>query len=121
MVAARDTDGALENVTQDSVRDLITMINDGELSSRGAKDTLLELYKNGGNTREIAESNNWIQQNDEQGMKDLVQKIVDENPDQFTQFKAGEEKLIAFFVGQAMKQSQGQANPQIVTKLIKEM
>jgi Asp-tRNA(Asn)/Glu-tRNA(Gln) amidotransferase B subunit len=92
----------------------------GDLSSRGAKDVLLHLYQNGGGAREIAEEQNLIQQNDEESMQALVDEIIAENPEQFEQFKAGEEKLVAFFVGQAMKKSAGSANPQIVTKLVKE-
>lgn len=116
-----EVNGSVLNVTPSALAELIAMINANELSSRGAKDTLLEMYQNGGNAREIAESMNLIQENDEEAMRELVVKIVTDNPEQFEQYKAGEEKLIAFFVGQAMKLSQGKANPQMVTSLIKEM
>jgi len=97
------------------------MIDAGELSSRGAKDTLLELYKNGGSARDIAESNNYIQQNDESAMKELVIKLITDNPDQAQELRDGADKLTAFFVGQAMKESQGTANPGTVAKLLKEL
>ncbi len=113
--------GGLENISVESMRELIAMVVEGELSSRGAKDTLLVMYQEGGMARDIAESKKLIQQNDEEGMKALVEQIVADNPDQFVQFKDGEEKLIAFFVGQAMKASGGAVNPQIISKLIKEM
>lgn len=113
--------GSILNVTPSAMAQLIAMNEDGELSSRGTKDVLALLYQSGGDPREIAESNNLIQENDEDAMRELVTKLITDNPEQFEQFKAGEEKLLGFFVGQAMKQSGGSANPQIVTKLIKEM
>ena len=114
-------DGSIINVTPSAMTELIRMTEDGELSSRGAKDTLLYLYQNGGNTREIAEAQGLIQENNEDAMRELVVKLITDNPTQAEALKGGEEKLAAFFVGQAMKASGGAANPQIVGKLLKEL
>ena len=117
----KEVTGSVLNVAPSSLRELVEMSEAGELSSSATKQVLGILYTQGGNAREIAEANNLIQQNDEESMRELVNKIVAENPEQFEQYKAGEEKLGAFFVGQAMKASQGTANPQIVTKILKEL
>jgi len=114
-------EGSVINVAPSSLSELIGMIDAGELSSRGAKDTLLELYKNGGSAREVAEANNFIQQNDEGAMKELVVKLITDNPDQAQELRDGADKLTAFFVGQAMKESKGTANPGTIAKLLKEL
>ena len=114
-------EGSIINVSPSALSELIDMINEGELSSRGAKDTLLELYKNGGSAREVAEANNLIQQNDEGAMRELVEKLITDNPDQAQELRDGADKLTAFFVGQAMKESKGTANPGTVAKLLKEL
>ncbi|MFW0871071.1 MAG: Asp-tRNA(Asn)/Glu-tRNA(Gln) amidotransferase subunit GatB [Patescibacteria group bacterium] len=112
--------GKWENISAQAMHELIAMNEAGELSSRGTKDVLLHMYQNGGEARNIALKQNLIQQNDEGSMQALVEDIINDNPKQFEQFKAGEEKLIGFFVGQAMKKSGGSANPQILTKILKE-
>jgi aspartyl-tRNA(Asn)/glutamyl-tRNA(Gln) amidotransferase subunit B len=100
--------------------DLVEMILAGDLSSRGAKDALLILYREGGKIKEIAEKNNLIQKSDEGELKKVVEKILADNPNQVEAYKNGEEKLLQFFIGQAMKATQGSANPGLLAKLFKE-
>ena len=50
----------------------------------------------------------------------LIRTIVDANPEQAAQFRAGKEKVLGFFVGQIMKATQGRANPQQVNSLLRE-
>lgn len=119
--AGDDVIGDIGNVTSDAIQELIAMIVSGELSSRGAKDTLAIMYRDGGNARSIAESHNLIQQNDEDAMRAMVEQSIADFPDQAEQLRNGEMKLNAFFVGQAMKTSGGTANPGTVAKLLKEL
>ena len=65
---------------------------------------------------------------DEQGLKQitdegelqkLIQTIIDENPNQVEQYRGGKDKLFGFFVGKAMKATQGKANPATINKLLK--
>jgi aspartyl-tRNA(Asn)/glutamyl-tRNA(Gln) amidotransferase subunit B len=58
---------------------------------------------------------------DDSAMEDMVKKILEENPKAAEDLKNGEEKVIGFLVGQVMKLSKGQANPQTVQELIKKL
>ena len=57
---------------------------------------------------------------DESSILPIVQKIVADNPEQVAAYKGGRDKLFGFFVGQAMKETQGRANPQLLNKLLKD-
>ena len=57
---------------------------------------------------------------DEGELLAVVREIIDENPDQAQQFRDGKTKVMGFFVGQLMKKTKGQANPQLANKLFKQ-
>jgi len=61
------------------------------------------------------------QDNDIDSLKQVVQKIIDENQKQAQDFKEGKDTLMKFFVGQAMKETRGSGNPQVLAELFKEM
>ncbi|HEV7701891.1 MAG TPA: Asp-tRNA(Asn)/Glu-tRNA(Gln) amidotransferase subunit GatB [Candidatus Paceibacterota bacterium] len=105
----------------DSIYNLAKIFNEGNLSSRGAKDVLAIMFKEGGNPLEIATKNNMLQSNDEGALKEVVQKIINENPEPVASYKSGKENAIMSLVGKIIKESNGSANPQIVIKLLKEM
>jgi aspartyl-tRNA(Asn)/glutamyl-tRNA(Gln) amidotransferase subunit B len=117
---SEDVAGELKNISGKNLADLVNLISNGDLSSRGAKDTLEILYKNGGEAKEVAEKNNLIQKSDEGELKKVVEKIVSDNPEIVEKYREGEEKLLQFFVGQGMKATQGSANPGLLAKLFKE-
>jgi len=114
-------EGKFENFTAENIVDLISMINDGELSSRGAKDVLGIIYQEKGDTKKIAEEKGFIQKSDPEELKKILEKILEENPTQVEGYKNGEEKLLQFFVGQGMKATKGSANPGLLTQLLKEL
>ncbi len=111
----------LEHIDPQSFAKLITMIEAGDLNSRGGKDILLELLTNGGDPKAIAEERGLIQENDIESLKAVVQKIIEENPNQVAEFKAGKETLMKFFVGMGMKETKGSGNPKILTELFTEL
>ena len=57
---------------------------------------------------------------DEGAIKELVQKVVANNPAQVQAYKNGKTNLMGFFVGQIMKETKGRANPQVINKLLAE-
>ena len=58
---------------------------------------------------------------DEDSIKAIAKKVVDENPEQVASYKGGRDKLFGFFVGQVMKETKGRANPQVVNKLLHDL
>lgn len=104
-----------------SLSQLVKMISQGDLNSRGAKDILAVLVEKGGNPQDIAEEKGLLQDNDINSLKEVVQQIIDANPQQAQDYRDGKDTLIKFFVGQAMKETKGSGNPQMLTQLFEEM
>jgi aspartyl-tRNA(Asn)/glutamyl-tRNA(Gln) amidotransferase subunit B len=101
--------------------ELIEMVTDNKISSRGAKDILAMIVLNDESPAKIAEEKGLLQNHDEGVLKEMVQKIIDANPVVVETYKGGKENAIMSLVGQVIKESKGSANPQLVIKLLKEL
>ena len=99
---------------------LITLIDKGTISSSIAKKVLEELFENPKDPEEIVKEKGWIQISDEGAIKEVVLKVLENNPQSVADYKAGKEKALGFLVGQAMKETKGKANPQMLNKMFKE-
>ncbi|MCX6717665.1 MAG: Asp-tRNA(Asn)/Glu-tRNA(Gln) amidotransferase subunit GatB [Candidatus Taylorbacteria bacterium] len=118
LVGLLSKDSNLKYPDEKSFAKIILMVSEGKLSSRGAKDLLLKIVKDGGSPEEIAEKEGLIQKNDEGELKDVLEKLIAENPKVVADYKAGKEASLQFFVGQAMKATKGSANPQVIKKVL---
>ena len=99
---------------------LVILIDKGTISSSIAKKVLAELFENPRDPEEIIKEKGWIQISDEGAIKEVVLKVLSENPQSVSDYKAGKDKALGFLVGQAMKQTKGQANPQMLNKMFIE-
>ena len=79
------------------------------------------MYKSGKMPQAIIAEKGLVQITDEESLAKTVAAILEKNPEQVAQYRAGREKLFGFFVGQAMKATQGKANPQLINDLLKKM
>ncbi len=103
-----------------SFKTLLDMIQNGELSSRGAKDMLpLMLNNKSIDVKTTAEEKGLIQKNDPELLKTIVTEVIAENPTQVADYKSGKESMFMFFVGQCMKKSKGAGNPALFQELLK--
>lgn len=100
---------------------LIEMIAAGNVSSRGAKNVLSVLLREGGNPKEIAEDIGVIQDNNEEKLQELIDEIISEHVEVVNNYKEGKESALQFLIGQGMKKSGGSANPQILKKMLLEL
>jgi len=99
---------------------LISKIEDGTISGKGAKDILDYLMENPNeNIDDIIEKLGLKQVSDDGAILAIIDEILASNQDKVAEYKAGKEKLFGFFVGQTMKASRGSANPQKVNELLK--
>lgn len=98
---------------------LIARLEDDTLSSKTAKTLFEALWEGQGEVDDLIESLGLAQMNDAGELEAIVNQILADNPDQVEQLRAGKNKVMGFFVGQVMKQTQGKANPQQVNQLIR--
>ena len=103
--------------TAENLAQMITLIDKGTISSAIAKKVLEELFENPKNPEEIIKEKGWIQISDEGAIKEVVTKILEANPQSIIDFKAGKDRALGFLVGQAMKETKGKANPQMLNKM----
>ncbi|MGB0764250.1 MAG: Asp-tRNA(Asn)/Glu-tRNA(Gln) amidotransferase subunit GatB [Luminiphilus sp.] len=104
---------------------LIVRIADDTLSSKLAKQVFEGLWLGEGSADEIIEARGLKQVTDTGALEQMVASVITDNPDQVAQYRAADagkqKKLLGFFVGQVMKASKGQANPQRLNALLKDM
>lgn len=106
------------HITPQALRELIALIVDKSISSRGAKNILSYMVKHGGAPKVIAETKGLFQQTDINTLTALVKKVVNENPDAVSDYKKGKVSALQFFVGCVMKETKGSANPQETRRII---
>ncbi len=111
----------LENINGPGLSEVVVMYMDGSISSRGVKNILEIMSKDGGDPKKIAEDNGFMQVSDENHVEELAQKIISENPDAVSQYKKGNENSLKFLIGQGMKESKGSVNPQMLTEVLKKL
>ena len=107
-------------VSADMLAALLMRIKDNTLSGKIAKDVFEAMWNGEGEADAVIEQRGLKQLTDRAPIEAMIDEIIAANPGQVEQFRAGKEKLMGFFVGQVMKASKGQANPQLVNELLKE-
>ncbi len=112
---------SLGHVSVESFTKLISMLAHGDLSSRGAKDTLKIMFEVGGDPEVIANEKGLIQKSDIEEIRKLAEKILLDNPTVVTDYKNGKESLFQFFIGVGMKETKGSVNPEVLKKVLLEM
>ena len=106
--------------TAEQLAKMISLIEKGTISSAIGKKVVEELFENPKDPEEIVKEKGWIQISDEGAIKEVVLKIIEANPQSVADYKAGKDKAVGFLVGQAMKETKGKANPQMLNKMFIE-
>ena len=107
-------------ITPAYLAEMITLIIDGTISGKIAKEVFSEMVKSGKNPKKIIEEKGLRQISDLDSLEEIVIKILNENTDEVREYKDGKHKLLGFFVGQVMKETQGKANPKTLQKILED-
>ena len=99
---------------------LIDLIGKGTLSGRMAKEVFDAMLESGQDPEAIVAERGLEQISDSGAIEGIVEGLIADNPTQVEQYRAGNQKVIGWFVGQIMKATQGKANPQMVNRLLRE-
>ena len=99
---------------------LIILIDKGTISSSIAKKVLVEMFEHPRDPEDIIDEKGWVQISDEGAIKEVVLKVLEANPKSVADYKGGKEKALGFLVGQAMKETRGKANPQMLNQMFLE-
>lgn len=107
-------------VSAENLAQLIQRLQDNTISSRMAK-TVFEAMCDTQESPDVLIDRLGLQQVSDTGaIGALIEGVIAANPQQVADYKAGKDKLFGFFVGQVMKQSKGQANPELVNQILRD-
>ena len=104
--------------------EMVKLIADEVISGKIAKDLLPELLKGAAESQGVAafvEERGMSQLSDAAAIEALIQSVMDQNPKQLADYRAGKTKLQGYFQGQAMKESGGRVNPSMLAKILPKM
>jgi len=113
------SDGIL-NISPEDLAALLLKIESGEVSGKIAKEIFAEMRGNGKKPDEIIAEKGIKQIGGEEELVEIIEEVIKENEKTVADYKVGKKEALGFLVGQVMKKTQGQANPQLVNKLLKE-
>jgi aspartyl-tRNA(Asn)/glutamyl-tRNA(Gln) amidotransferase subunit B len=116
---AKQHDGALR-VPPPALAQLIALVKGGTVSTQAGKRVFEVLAERGGEPRAVAESLGLVQVADAGALTAWVDQTLASHPSEMDRYRAGETKLLAFFVGQVMKLSKGKADPKLVPEVLKQ-
>jgi aspartyl-tRNA(Asn)/glutamyl-tRNA(Gln) amidotransferase subunit B len=117
---AAGTDADASPVSPEELGALVRAVEEGRISGKQGKDVLAEMFKTGKGAQAVIEEQGLAQVSDAGVIEKIVTDVLDANPQQLEQYRAGKETLFGFFVGQVLKASKGKANPKVVNELLKE-
>ena len=100
------------------IAELIKMVDDETISTKIAKQVFEEMVKSGENPTQIVEAKGLIQISDPAIILPIINEIITKNPNNVEKFRAGNNKLLGFFVGQVLKATKGKGNPKVVNELV---
>jgi aspartyl-tRNA(Asn)/glutamyl-tRNA(Gln) amidotransferase subunit B len=104
-------------VTPAALGKLLILVEKGAISGKIAKSVFEEMVASGKDPEVIIKEKGLAQISDSGALEAAAQEIIDANPKEAADFKAGKTKVLGFFVGQLMKRTKGQANPQLANEI----
>ncbi|MBS3759582.1 MAG: Asp-tRNA(Asn)/Glu-tRNA(Gln) amidotransferase subunit GatB [Desulfobacterales bacterium] len=107
-------------ISAEEMAELLKLVNDEVISGKIAKTVFDEMVASGKSPKAIVEEQGLVQVTDASAIEAVVDAVIDRCPNEVASYKAGKKKLLGFFVGQVMKETQGKANPQMVNQILKE-
>jgi aspartyl-tRNA(Asn)/glutamyl-tRNA(Gln) amidotransferase subunit B len=117
----KDSDGGISScsVKPADISALVAIVEAGKISNNQAKEVFAEMCATGGSAAEIVKAKGFEQVSDTGALEAIVDQILAGNPDKVAEVRGGNEKAMNWFTGQAMKASQGKANPKMVTEIVR--
>jgi aspartyl-tRNA(Asn)/glutamyl-tRNA(Gln) amidotransferase subunit B len=108
-------------VTPAALAKLLTLVEKGAISGKLAKTVFEDMVASGQDPEAIIKEKGLVQISDTGALEAIAQEIITANPKEAADFKAGKTKVMGFFVGQLMKKTKGQANPQLANEIFQKL
>jgi len=106
-------------ISPENFAEFIAIVYQKKINSSSAQVLLREMFQIGGDPSQIMEEKDLTQVGDAGQLEEIIAKIIKDNPEQVKEYQSGKEPLIKYFIGLAMKETKGKADPQILESLFK--
>ena len=118
-----DTGKTIEEcpVAPEALAGLLAVVERGEITAASGKKVFSEMFDTGKNPAEIIAAGSMAQISDTGAIESIARAVVGKSADNVAKYKSGNEGVFKFFVGQVMRETKGQANPQIVNEILKRV
>ncbi len=107
-------------ITPENFAEFVTLIYEGKITSKIAKQVLEEMFGTGADPSHIIKEKGWTQLTNEEEIKKVIKNVLSKNQKVVGDYKKGKKNALQFLVGQVMAATKGRANPEIVNRLIQE-
>ena len=107
-------------VHPENLAELINIINNGTINGKIGKEVFQEMLKENKKPSDIVKEKNLIQITDSSEIENIINSIIEKNPNEVKQYLDGKEKVFGFFVGQVMRETKGKANPKLVNEVLRD-
>lgn len=118
LMAERKIDIRIAKITPENFAEFIVMIAEGKITSAKGLEILGAMLDSGADPSHVAEDLGAIKMEDSNELSTIIDKVLASNPEEVARYKAGEEKLVKFLLGQVMKESKGNADPMTAGDLL---
>jgi aspartyl-tRNA(Asn)/glutamyl-tRNA(Gln) amidotransferase subunit B len=108
-------------VTPESLSELLRKVDQGEITAGSGKKVFAVMFDTGRQPAEIIAAEGLAQLTDASAIEKIARAVVAKSPDNVAKYRAGNEGVFKFFVGQVMRETRGQANPQVVNEILKRV
>lgn len=111
---------AVCNMTPEKLAQLVDLVDKGTINNKAAQEIFAEVIAHGGDPIAIVKEKGLEQIGDIEELTRIVKSIIEANPANVTLYQSGKQNVFGFFVGQAMQQTKGKADPKIINELLKK-
>jgi aspartyl-tRNA(Asn)/glutamyl-tRNA(Gln) amidotransferase subunit B len=108
-------------VSPAGLAELLKLVEEGKITGAVGKKVFATMFESGRSAREIVAAEGLMQISDTSAIEQAARDVIAKNPDNVAKYKSGNEGVFKFFVGQVMKATRGQANPQAVNDILRQL
>ena len=109
------------NITPENFAELMTLVYQNKINSSAGQKLLKIMYEKGGDPSNIMQDLGLEQMDDDGELEKIAKEIIDKNPDQAKEYRAGKTALLQYFVGQIMAATKGKANPKKAQEILAKL
>jgi aspartyl-tRNA(Asn)/glutamyl-tRNA(Gln) amidotransferase subunit B len=108
-------------VSPAALAEFVNLVESGKITGAIGKKVFPMMFESGRGAAEIVASQGLAQSSDTSAIEAIAREVIEKNADNVAKFKAGNEGVFKFFVGQVIKATRGQANPQVVNNVLRKL